>query len=568
MRHARVLPPLPDGRREEAVVLDTPTLLTDDYRKTSLARAVPYSLFMGGAWYLPPEPDPESARIALRLFPALALNPDLVARGRLSAVADPRPIDFATAAWGDRPAELDPWRGVNFDGLVPHEFQRIDAQYAIDCLDAGRGAYLGWEVGLGKTLGACMVIDGWSASYNLVVCPNSAKTQWAAMLSRHLPHLRVAVVGNTPATRARALAQAAEWGTAGTPYVLITHYEAVPLIDGKNKNGWKKLGQWDLIVVDEAHRLKGRNAKRTAAIRRLKRAGILLLSGSVMSGPPEELFVPLQILRPKKYTRIWDHWINPYMEVVQTDYGQEVVGPLAHTLPAMQAELGEVLVVRRAADHLDIPEPHVVHHEVELHPEQMRVYRELAEELLAELPSGDVVATTDGAALMTALRRVTAGIPMGDGTALSAKHDKAMELILDAGDTQTLVFTWHKAPGHELVRRCINALVPAWLVNGDVPTAKRGATVDRFKAGGLRVLGATISTLGEAVNLQNAGAVVFIEESYSAVDNEQAVGRVVRQGQAVHASVHYIRAAGTVDGRVLEGATTKAALRRLVLGIG
>lgn len=538
-----------------------PILLTDKYLESGKARAVPYAFFQDGGWFLPPDPDPESCRYALRLFPRLASNPLVVSRARLSAASDPRPIDAATAAWVERPVEEDPWPAT-MGGLTPHLYQRQDAQYAIDCLNAGRGAYVGWSVGLGKSLGAAMVMAGWQSNFTLLVCPNSAKFQWKQMLRSYLPGLPVLVVGNNAAARESTLADAKRRGDSGYPFVLVCHFEAVPLIDGKNKRGWLPLGQWDLVVIDEAHQIKGRSAKRTAAIRRLKRAGTLMLSGSVMSGKPDELFVPLQILRPAKYRSARRDWVDKYMEVVETDWATEVVGPKLDTLDEMRAELGEVLVIRRAEDHLDIPEAHEITHDVRLHPAQRKAYRDLAEELLAELPDGTVVGTTDGAPLMSALRQVTGG----KGCEVSAKHDRAMEILDGAQDTQVLVFTWHKAPGYLLQERCAAADISCGLVNGDVKREDRDATIESFKRGDLKVLCATVSTLGVAANLQCAGAVIFLEESFVAVDNEQAVGRAVRQGQTQNVSIHWIRAVGTVDGHVQQAAMSKLELRRLILG--
>lgn len=93
--------------------------LTDDYRKTALARAVPHSFFQDGAWWLQDEGgvDPESARVSLKLLPALyGTEPELVAAARLSAV-DTTPIDFATARWAKlypegRALVYDPWQRV------------------------------------------------------------------------------------------------------------------------------------------------------------------------------------------------------------------------------------------------------------------------------------------------------------------------------------------------------------------------------------------------------------------------------------------------------------------------
>lgn len=574
-------------------MLDKPTLITNDFRKNALARAIPYAYFGDGGWYLPPDPDPESCRVSLKLFPGLAASePELVAAARLSA-ADFAPIDLASAAWDaahwNRIPQRDPWQRVRASCLahdiVPHKFQRIDAQYAIDNLDAGKGAYFGWEMGLGKTLGACMVIDGWDANFVFIACPNSAKQDpWAQELRRFCPWLEPVVVGNTAATRIGALAIALERMERGEPTALICHYEAVRLIEGENKRGWKRFGRWDLLISDEAHLYKNRTAKFTASCRRLDAVGRLNLSGSVMSGRAEDLFVPWQMFQPKRYRSQWRDWNDKYLESFNDDYGRRhITGPMLHRLPEFRAELGEVLTVRLAKDWLDVPEPHIVERgDLVMHPEQARVYREIADELMAELPDGEIMYATDGAPLRSALRQITAGVPTpcllhtgvctGHGGVLcsgliSAKHDAAMTDIENAGDSQIVMFAWHKRAVYELQRRCLAAGIPCGVVCGDFGTAQREATIDLFKRGGYRVLVATIATLSQAVNLQNASVVGMLEESDDPVLNEQAIARVIRQGQTVHASLFRYRIKDSVDDlSVASNALSKAELRRLILG--
>lgn len=558
--------------------LDKPILLTDDYRQTAKARAVPHSIFMNRAWYLPPNPDPESARIAIRLFPKLQPEyPELVALARLSG-ADYTPIDYAKPRWdrlypNDRPLRDDPWQRVRANaklrGITPHPFQRWDADRAIENLNAAKGAYFGWEMGLGKTLGALMVVDGWDANFVFIACPNSAKVDpWVESLKLYTPWLEIVVMGNSKKTRDAAMARAKELMDAGKPTVMVCHFEAVSLIEGPKKRGWLPLGQWDLVIIDEAHLLKNRTAKFVASLRRLKKAGMLALSGSIMSGAAEDLFVPWQMFQPKRYRSQWRDWNDPFMEVIDGDYGKIVLGPDMNQLPKFRAELGEVLTVRLAKDYLDVPEPVIVHHSVPLSPEQKRIYHEVADDLIAELPDGTVIATVDGAPLRSSLRRVTGGVPTPDGTGfISSKLDRAEELIAGAGDSQIVVFTWHKAPGYELVRRLRAANVSAGIINGDISRVQRAKTLDLFKQGGYHVLVATIRTLSASVNLQNAGVVIMAEESDDSVDNDQAPGRVIRQGQLQNVSLHYIRASNTVDDlEVWPNSLTKAELRRLVLG--
>lgn len=450
-------------------------------------------------------------------------------------------------------------------------------------------------MGLGKTLGACMVIDGWQANYVFVACPNSAKMKpWAKELARFCPWLEVVVVGNSAATRTAALRTAQEHVDSGTPFALICHYQAIPLIEGPNKRGWAKLGTWDLLISDEAHLYKNRTAKFVGACRRLKAIGRLDLSGSVMSGRAEDLFVPYQMHMPQRYRSQWRDWNDRFMECVTDDYGvKNIIGPMVHRLPEFRAELGEILTVRLAKDYLSVPEARVVERDLTMRPEQGRAYRELADELLAKMPDDSTVATIDGAPLRTALRRVTAGVPLpcpackgtgtiwerreqrrrcsrcaGDGGGLlSAKHDAAMEDILNAGDSQIVMFGWHKKTVRELQRRCLDVHVPCGVIDGDVSGAERERTIALFERGGYRVLAATIATLSTAANLQFASVVGMLEESDDPVDNEQAIGRVVRQGQLAHATVYNYRIGASVDTMSVQANySSKAELRKLVLG--
>ncbi len=156
---------------------------------------------------------------------------------------------------------------------------------------------------------------------------------------------------------------------------------------------------------------------------------------------------------------------------------------------------------------------------------------------------------------------------MPDGSLESAKIDKALDILDGARASQSVVFTWHRATAAETVRRCHDAGITVAPITGNESLAVRAASIEAFQRGELQVLVATIATLGVAANLQCAGQVVFIEESYSAEDNRQARDRVVRQGQTGTVCVHYIRAAGTADEQVLASAVSKSELRRLVLGV-
>lgn len=574
-------------------MLEQPTLLTTDYLKSSYARCVPDHYFADGGYWLPPDPDADSARVALRLFPKLAAaNPELVARARLSVV-DHKPIDYALPRWRalsdhdqlDRMAgAIRVSRACRRAGIEPHEFQWADMDYAVENLNAGKGAYFGWEMGLGKTLGACMVMDAWDVNFAFIGCPNAAKIDpWLQHLERFTPWMKPLVMGNTPKSRLLVLAECYRRMEAGEPTALICHYDALKLIEQQKprNGGWKRFGRWDLKIGDEAHLFLNHDAKFTAAFRRLDAVGTLLLSGSVMSGAAEKLCVPWRIMQPKRFRSQWRDWNDPYFDVVDTDYGKVIVGPKQAKLNEFRAMLGETLTVRPARQYLNVPEPrHVDRTRLVMLTEQRKAYRALADELLAELPDGEIMLTQEGAPLRTGLRRITGGVPAPDnglirtvdgpplrGGLLSIKHDWAMADIKSAGDSQVLAYGWHRRVVQELERRCLEANIPCGRIDGGVSNAERERIIELFKAGGYRVLVATIKTLSTAANLQNASIVQMLEMSDDPIDNEQAVGRAVRQGQPAHVTVYTYGVGDSVDDLdVASNQLSKAELRRQVLG--
>lgn len=567
-------------------------LLTDNWNATAKARAVPESFFDPGrgGWMLPTDCEDTSARIALRLFPLLFTeHPELVARAE---VQDVRPIDLSTAAWGaGRPVSADPWqrtlaaaRAAKPRPLEPHEYQRKDSQYALDNLAAG-GAYLGWEPGLGKTLGACMVADAYDANFILVVCPNSAKLRTWARAAELLPWIeQVFVIGNTKKQRDTAMAGAAAAMDAGTPTMVIAHFEAFGSRKGERtkRNGeveevrvplldFGPLGVLDLKIIDEAHRMKNPKAGFVQGLGRVHACSTLLLSGSVLDGDVEDLFLPAKTVRPKRYTRRWADWNDRFVDYAEGDFGKISLGARPHRLPELRAELGEWLTIRRASDELDIPAPHIDRVSLPMLPAQRKVYEQLVEELFAELPDGDIVTATAGAALLQKLRVVTGGVPLPGGGVASSKLDYIEELVggakgLGVGGRpmQSVVFFWHRDPADQLAARLGEQAV---VVHGGVSNKRREERVEQFATGARRVLVATFATLSESVNLQMAGRVVLGEHSWKPLHNDQAIDRVVRQGQKAHAHVVHVTNSDTVDEvRVLPVVFSKEILRKLVIG--
>ncbi len=560
--------------------------LTKEWTKSAAARAVPGAQWSSdaGAWVLD-DPTPRSAVVALKLFPHLMHSSPELVELRDSMMQDAKPMDYAAqlnlhiaaprvrAEMAKRGWSLGEAKAVPLD--AGPDFQNVDLGYAAACLREHKAFYLGWARGLGKTLAAAALIDELGCESSLIIAPNTAKAStWAGELEWATPWLTVLVLPNEAKARAGCLARASILNGRGVPFVLIVHYEALAVIAGKLPgkgkrlgDGWKKLKiEWDIVVADEGHRFANHQTLQARAAGRIPTNMRLVLSGSVFQNKWEEVYGPLHFLLPDRYKAKHRDWCNRFLDYVSNGYGDICVGILPDRVEAMRDELGRFMVVRDKLN-LAIPSTELV----PLSPTQRKVYDDLATQLLAELPTGERIKSSDGIALLTQLRKVATGLDLYDPDVVrdSSKLDRTLEVIRrhwDRGDDY-VCFGWYKASLHALAARLADEGIEAWLIDGDVPQKKRAEIISAFQNGQKRVLLGTISTMGESINLQRANHVIRVDRCFNPAMNQQAVDRVDRQGQERECYLTDIVAEATVDDLVvLPNLANKEALRAVVFG--
>lgn len=526
-------------------------IITRSWTRQRDARAVPGAYFDEAerAWMLDLDQADSHARMVLvRLFPNLAREVPLSDAGQ-----DIRPPLLSEGYVNpDSPVHDLPW----VDRL--HGYQTQDLVYLVDRLQQDGGAYLGWDRGLGKTLGAITVAKAIDANTTIVVAPNSSKlTVWEPEYRKWDDSDALHNFGGT----ARRRMQAYNTWRYETGGILLVHYEALRLLP--------KGTEADLVVVDEAHRLANGSSSHKApqfykALMKVDTRYKLALSGSIMVNSPEDIFGALHWLFPNLYSAKWRDWNNRFMHYVEGDHGQVFVGVRPDKAEELRRELATIMCVRYKDDTLDMPELVEQTLHVDLSPQQRKVYDDLAVQFMATLPDGDVVVTPTILAQLAKMRQVSTGLDLVGSVSDSTKFDLAEDLINDSTG-KTVCFVWHRAAADAIAARFGGGAV---VVHGGVAEADRALALERFRTDpGVRVLCATIRTMGESVNLQCAQNVIFIESSWVPSDMEQARDRVYRQGQEHRVTVTNIVARDTLDETsVIPTVMTKAALRRMTLG--
>jgi len=222
-------------------------------------------------------------------------------------------------------------RGLLKVPLYPYQWEG-----ALFAARAGR-AIIADEMGLGKTFQAIaaaeILLRHADAERVLVVCPTSLKHQWFEEIAR-LSGRHALVVGGPQRERATQFAQPAVFK--------ITNYDTVRR-DLDLINAWAP----DLVIADEAQRIKNWDTKAARAMKQLQSRYALVLTGTPLENRLRELVSIVQFV--DRY-RLGPTWRFMERHQITADNGQ-VVG--YKRLDEVATTLAPILIRRRKTEVLD-----------------------------------------------------------------------------------------------------------------------------------------------------------------------------------------------------------------------
>lgn len=184
--------------------------------------------------------------------------------------------------------------GLLFDAQVEPKPHQIDAALFALQTPFLPGVILADEVGLGKTIEAGIVISQYWAERKrsvLVIAPSSLRQQWQQELHEKFLIPSALLDSKSKSTLLSPSAQR-------KPQVLICSYEFVLRHEASLTR------QWDLVVADEAHRLRsfwsGDRAKVASAVSRIVRNAnkTILMTATPLQNRLEELYGLVSIFDP------------------------------------------------------------------------------------------------------------------------------------------------------------------------------------------------------------------------------------------------------------------------------
>lgn len=413
-------------------------------------------------------------------------------------------------------------------------------KYQQECLPfiaSQKYSYLNMYCGGGKTLTALEAVQHYSRI--LIICPAALTQNWADEIFKWYGNQSVFIAPTT---------------TCAIPlkakFIIVSYHKLLnpQLI-------FKQLIfiSYQAVIVDEAHKIKNPEAKRTEALlgwtskkpRLLTKPDIervILLSGTPMMQRPFELYSVLRGLRPEllgEYNTMKKFGLQ-FCRAYQDTYGKWVYNGADNLEELAQMVSPFIKIIPRTRVERELPEFR-----------QKIVRFDICQELVRQEQQYD----------LSAIETSQSDVPFSGLSEL--RHLMAIqkapiasqyiEELLLCGE-RVIIFCWHRAVINSLL---MSLPLGSLRIDGSVPLPARTQNIKDFNDGKAQAIVCQISAASEGISLHTATHVVFAEISWNPADNEQCYKRVHRRGQKNKVLAHYLVVKNSLDDRILKNVLTK-----------
>lgn len=419
-----------------------------------------------------------------------------------------------------------------------YPYQREGALFAAK---AGR-ALVADDMGLGKTVQAVAAAEILARTAGvervLIIAPTSLKHQWRREIERFTD--REALVVEGLQSRRNEL-------YAAESFYKIANYDIV-YRDLERIQAWRP----DLIILDEAQRIKNWKTRAAQSVKRLESPYALVLTGTPLENRLEELYSIVEFVDRYRLGPMF-RFLDAHQHVDETGrvVGYRELNRIAQTL--------EPILIRRTKDKVlaQLPERMEKRLFVGMTAAQMEHHeenRETVARIVHKWRRFGFLTEADQRRLLIALQNMRMACDstylLDQKTDHGVKADELVELVgemLEDPQTKVVVFSqWLRM--HQLVaRRLEQKKWPYVLFHGGVPGPRRRGLIERFREDPQCRLFLATDAGGVGLNLQHASAVVNLDLPWNPAVLEQRIGRVHRLGQHRPVRVVNFIAQGTIE---------------------
>jgi SNF2 family DNA or RNA helicase len=413
---------------------------------------------------------------------------------------------------------------------------------------AFRGRVLiGDDMGLGKTVQAIaaseLLMKDEKISKILIICPASLKYQWKYEIEKFTDKNPLVLKG----TRNKRIIQYEE-----ESIYKITNYEAV-LRDRDLIMNWKP----DMIILDEAQRIKNWETKVAKAVKLLKSKHAIVLTGTPLENKLEELYSIVQFIDNRQLGPAFQFFHNH----IKTDEFGKALG--YKNLDLVRENLKSIFLRRKKEEVLKQlpPKTENVYYTIML-PEQLNPYEEqraIVARILHKWKAKRWISEIDRKRLLCAItnmRMICDSTYLYDKkTNFSPKLKEFKELIREIcidNDKKVVVFSQWARMLKKASEVANELKINNVLFYGEVPVEKRGELIKEFMENEDCKIFFSTDAGGLGLNLQNADTVINLDVPWNPAVLDQRISRVHRLGQHNPVTAINLITKNSIEERVLE----------------
>lgn len=391
------------------------------------------------------------------------------------------------------------------------------------------------EMGLGKTaqviIALRLLLHAGLIRRALVVCPKPLVINWTRELRMWADDVPFEVLGGDTRTRQ------AQWFGSNSPVKLV-NYE---LLTRDTDFAHDPKVHFDVVVLDEAQRIKNRDSKTAQAVRALSRDRSWAMTGTPIENRVDDL-------------------VNIFAFVDHERLPPDVS-------PRLIPELTRDSILRRVKEEVASDMPPKVFRDacVELSPAQRESYDRAEKDGVIQLnEKGDTLTVHHVFELIMRLKQICNFDPL---TGESAKMDQVLSDMEEVAQSKrkAIIFSQWIEPLETLAKNL--APYGPLLYHGGVPQRERQPILDRFKADpSAHVLLMSYGTGSVGLNLQFTNYVFLFDRWWNPAIEDQAINRAHRLGQKETVFVSRFVTQNTIEERIAQILEKKRELFQEMLG--
>lgn len=427
------------------------------------------------------------------------------------------------------------------------DYQEDGFRWMMRLIHWGAGACLADDMGLGKTVQtiACLLAHAQEGA-QMVVAPASVVGNWQREVNRFAPSLRVVMLNELALADRETNIQ-----SLGAGDLLILTYGLLV-----SESEVLTAREWTTVCLDEAHTIKNRDTKSSAAAMRLQATNRIILTGTPIQNHLGELWNLMQFINPGLLGS-YDHFSNRFINPIDAG-AEEPRLQLRRLISPFLLRRTKQEVARELPDKVEIQVP------VSLNADEMAIYEVIRRQAKQELEQSSTL-SVNALSMITKLREAACSAALvekkwkGTSSKLEAMLDK-LQQMLEEGNRVLIFsqFTSFLDMAQEVISEA--GITDFYYLNGSTPMRQRQQMVEGFQRGDKRVFLISLKAGGLGLNLTGANYVIHLDPWWNPAIEQQATDRAYRIGQQQKVTVYHLIAEHTIEEKILRLHDTKRSL--------